>query len=111
MKKMETMDRINNAKNTLDRNFSVLAQYCFLRFKLSGDLIVDMSAHTNSEFHRHKKYQDAKTINELRVYLFYWNNDPVKITCLNKYLNEYDLKLINIDTVGIIHLGIASKSS
>ena len=70
-----------------------------------------MRKHTNSDFHRHTKYQDAKTIEELRFYINFWNNDPVKITCLNKYLNEYDLKLINIDTVGIIHLGIASKSS
>ena len=120
MKKMETMDKINNTKNTLDRNFSVLAQYCFLRFKLSGDLIVDMKEHTNSEFHRHKKYQDAKTMQELRSYVACWNNDPVKITCLDKYLNEYDLKLIKVDTIrnsygvsacGIIHLGIASKST
>ena len=113
MKKMETMDMINNAKNTLDRNFSVLARYCFLRFKLSGDLTVDMRKHNNNDFHRHTKYQDAETMKELRSYVACWNSDPVKITCFNKYLNEYGLKLIKVDRMrtsipyAIIHLGVA----
>jgi hypothetical protein len=112
VKRMDTLDAANDAKGEMDRNCSVLAHYCFLRFKFSGNLILSMLYHNDNEFHRHKKYQDDKTMTKLRIYAMQVSEDTVKITCVNKYLNEYDLKLIKVEGNSlIIHLEIVNESS
>jgi hypothetical protein len=117
MKKMDKLATTNNAKGEMDHNCSVLAHYCFLRFKLSGNLIVNMCTHDNREFYHHKKYQDGKTKTELRKYAYNAIVNQETQACLNKHLNEYDLELLalfqNIRTNPRslnLHLGIADKS-
>jgi hypothetical protein len=117
MKKMDSLDTTNDGKGEIDRNCSVIAHYCFLKFKLTGNLTVDLHQHNNDLFHRsgHKKYQDNKTTDKLRSYSKQVWENPVKITCLNKYLNKYDLKLVKVERdrrtgYTIFHLEIDDKS-
>jgi hypothetical protein len=96
-KKMNTLEMTNIANGEMDRNCSVLAHYCFVRFKLSLDLVVNMVGHDRNQFYRseHNKYQDNETMKKLKYYANQIPNDPVQAAGLNKYLNEYDLKLLN----------------
>lgn len=97
---MNVLDEKLSSKNKLDHNSSQLAHYCFLRFKFSGKLNVDMSVHCKEDFHRptHSKYNDYEFLQQVTNFALTLKTNqypppPVKATaCFNKYLGEYGLK-------------------
>jgi hypothetical protein len=100
------MDELET-KDEMEDKCANLAHYCFFIFKTSNNsLVVDIDERHVERFYRseHMKFQG--------MYNFV-NNEQDK-ACLNKYLNEYGLKVLRVEfTVGVFlfHFGIADKSS
>ena len=110
VKKMDELE----TKGAMESTCSKLAHYLFLRFKTSNSLVVDMNESNAEQFYRpeHKQYQ-AEYLNLRNYTRKLIGKKGKKNACLNKHLNEYNLKLLKVEhnKYGIYHLGITSKSS
>mmetsp|Transcript_21959 Transcript_21959/g.47777 ORF Transcript_21959/g.47777 Transcript_21959/m.47777 type:complete len:240 (+) Transcript_21959:583-1302(+) len=97
-KKLDELDAKLNTRNELE----MLAHYCFLRVKYSGDLdvFVDKSYHNKGDFarHRHEKYNDDAFIRSLANIAYGLINDSAKQACFAGCLSEYGLNLCSIES-------------
>ena len=110
VKKMDELE----TKGAMESTCSKVAHYFFLRFKTSNSLVVDMNESNVKQFYRpeHIRYQ-AEYLNLRNYTRKLVGKKERKNACLNKHLNEYNLKLLKVEhnKYGIYHLGITSKSS
>ena len=95
-------------KGEVENNRVKLAHYCFSRFELSYNLLVNMNHHNGYKFKcsgiknsGDKKYQDDIEFSKLRNYTHEQVVNSKQIQdCLNKHLNEYNLKLLEVEHIG-----------
>ena len=104
-------------KGEMENNCAKLAHYCFSRFMLSNNLLVDMNHHNPYKFKcsgiknsGQKKYQDDVEFSKLRNYTHEQVVNSKQIQdCLNKHLNEYNLKLLKVEHIGYGVIYLQSK--
>ena len=104
-------------KGEMEKNCVKLAHYCFSRYYLSYNLFVDMNHHNTYKFYvsgiknlGHRKYQDDVEFSKLRNYTHEQVVNSKQIQdCLNKHLNEYNLKLLKVEHIGYGAIYLQSK--